>query len=250
MKLKWMRNELDYKPDWKRMSPAEKRQYVWDYYKIPIAILLILVCVIGHMVYRYVTRTYPVLYVAGINVDIDDALQRELTDGFQEAAALGPRDRVICSGGMSMTADETSAYLSGSQVTYLKILGSITGEMLDIVLMDKESFDEFSLRGYLADLEKLASSDTLDETQKELLAQLSPSFTVSALLVEDNAEEAALDQNVEYKAVTEDHMYGIDLSGTALFGPDAFPEPVYLGIISSTPRMDMVLDWLAYVSRA
>ena len=93
MKIRFPGNELDYKPDWKSMKLSDKAGYIWDYYKIPIAIALVMIYLAGYFCYRYVTRKYPVLYVDAVNLTLGEDLSGALADGYKGAAGLQPGGR-------------------------------------------------------------------------------------------------------------------------------------------------------------
>ena len=68
------------------------------------------------------------------------------------------------------------------------------------------------------------------------------------VILEDNADDLALDDSVEYTAVTREALYGLDLSDTPLIRQAGFEDPVYLGIIANSPRLDAVMEYLRYLT--
>lgn len=264
MKFRLPSDPLDYKPDWEKMSKMQKAGYIWDYYKIPILILLVILYFIGYAGYRYAVRTYPVLYVDAVNLFTDDEVTSFLTDGYKEAAGLKPREVVEYQSGLLLTADMSSPYYGqSSAAAQVKVLASITAHQLDIVLMDREAFDIFAQEGSLHDLEALMASEEITEQQKELLTKLSPRFaantagpqagstqvdgTQAGSTQDESGAAAAEEMTEEEMAAGEEHMFAIELSGTKLDQTSATGEPLYLGILVNTPRMDTVLSWVDYL---
>ena len=124
----------------------------------------------------------------------------------------------------------------------MKILGLIDGELLDVVLMNREAFDAFSQNGYLHDL-----AEILPQADDSLYETVRPDLIANLIILEDNAVEHQLDASIPYEAVTEEHYYGIDLSRTQLISAAGFTEPVYLGIIANTPRLDSAAAYIRYL---
>ena len=238
-------NPLDYKPDWKSMSFPQKIGYIWDYYKLLIFIIALILYGIGYAGYRYATRTYPVLYVDAVNVVAGDDLTGILTDEYVRDPVYSKRDRVEFQNGMFLSDDPSGPYFAEAHASQIKILASIAAEQLDIVLMNQDAFDAFSQNNYLTDLTEL--SQRSDLKYADFLSGISEDFRKNLIILSDNEMEASVDPDVTYEAETEEAMLGIDLSRTELFGPDAFPEPVYLGIVCNTPRLDEALKYVAYL---
>ena len=247
MKIRFPGNELDYKPDWKSMKLSDKAGYIWDYYKIPIAIALVMIYLAGYFCYRYVTRKYPVLYVDAVNLTLGEDLSGALADGYKEAAGLQPRETVVISDSLYITDDGSSPAYMHSQTVQIKLTAVIAAQQLDLVLMNAEACDLFSRNAQLMNLEKLMESDELSQQQKELLSQLSSHFVKNTVVVEDNSDELALNPDAEYTAVTREEVNAIDLSSSPFFNTEEFKEQVFLGIISNTPRPDTALSFIGYL---
>ena len=124
----------------------------------------------------------------------------------------------------------------------MKILASIDGKQLDVVLMNKEAFDAFSQNGYLCDLEELLSSEDVD-----LYNRLKPHLVTNTVILEDNSTDLQLDPSITYQAVTEEHPFGLDLSQTSMISDAGFSDIVYLGIIANSPRTEEAIDYVRYL---
>ena len=48
--------------------------------------------------------------------------------------------------------------------------------------------------------------------------------------------------------ISESAVNGIDTSGFSLFRHAGFPDPVYLGIIGNSPRIDSVLSFISFLA--
>ena len=62
------------KASFRRMRPAEKADYIYTYFKLPIFLGLAALALLCSTVYRQVTQKAAVLYSAHINVAVGDTL--------------------------------------------------------------------------------------------------------------------------------------------------------------------------------
>ena len=74
----------------------KKWEHIWAYYKLPIAIVLIVVYILGYAAYRHVTKKEDVLYLGLVNITAGSDLTEQLTTGFAEAQGLTKSSRSIC----------------------------------------------------------------------------------------------------------------------------------------------------------
>ena len=71
-------------------------EHIWAYYKLPIAIVLIVVYILRYTAYRHVTKKEDVLYLGLVNITAGSDLTEQLTTGFAEAQGLTKSNRSIC----------------------------------------------------------------------------------------------------------------------------------------------------------
>ncbi len=220
-----------------------KLQYIWDYYKLPLALFGILLYVLIYILYQHFTYKECVLYTALVNVNAGETLTEGLSSGFLDYMSLSPaQNKSELYTGLYLTDDDQNAYHQYTYASRMKILGLIDGELLDVVLMNREAFDAFSQNGYLHDL-----AEILPQADESLYETVRPDLIANLIILEDNAVEHQLDASIPYEAVTEEHYYGIDLSRTQLISAAGFTEPVYLGIIANTPRLDSSAAYIRYL---
>ena len=72
----------------------KKWEHIWAYYKLPIAIVLIVVYILGYTAYRHVTKKEDVLYLGLVNITAGSDLTEQLTTGFAEAQGLTKKQQV------------------------------------------------------------------------------------------------------------------------------------------------------------
>ena len=227
----------------KTLNGKKRIQYIWDYYKLPLALFGILLYILVYVSYNHFTHKDTILYAALVNVNAGADLTEGLSDDFIKYLNLdSSKNKLELYTGLYLTDNELNAYHQYSYASRMKILALIDGELLDIVLMNREAFDAFSQNGYLCDLDAfLLQEDSVlyDTLEQELAANIT--------VLEDNSIELQLDSSIAYQAITEEHYYGIDLSHTDLIRDAGFEETVYLGILANSPRRDSAVSYLKYL---
>lgn len=227
----------------KTLKGKTKVQYIWDYYKFPLVISGILLYILAYALYNHFSYKETVLYTALVNVNAGEALTQGLSNDFLDYQNLNAsKNKLELYTGLYLTDNELNAYHQYTYASRIKILAVIDGELLDVVLMNKEAFDAFSQNGYLCDLESFllqADSALYDTVKSDLVTNIT--------ILEDNSIDRQFDSSISYHAITEEHYYGIDLSHAELIRNAEFEEPVYFGIIANSPRRDSAVAYLRYL---
>ncbi len=227
------------------MGLADKANYIYTYYKLPIllgAAALFLVC---FSVYRQVTKKEAVLYLGYINISVGDDLESRLNEGFLSAGGADPRKtEVYLYRGLYLSDDPAPENHEYQYASKLKLMAAIESKQLDIVLMNKEAYDIFSQNGYLLDFHTLLSPDD------SLYRFLEPHLIVNTVIIEDNSIEYALNETHRYQAVTEEVTNGLDVSTFPMFQDAGFPEPVYLGVVGNSLRFPAVIQYIEFLAAA
>ena len=228
----------------KTLHGRQKLQYIWDYYKLPLAVLCIFLYIIGYSLYGHFTHKETLLCTALVNVSAGEALTEQLNTGFLDfTGADRKKEQLELYTGLYLTDDENSPYHEYTYASRMKILAAINNKELDVVLMNKEAFDSFSQNGYLCNLEELlAAEDTA------LYNQLKPYLITNTIILEDNSVDTVLDPSVAYEAVTEEYPVGLDLSQTGRVSKAGFDDAVYLGIVSNSLRKDAAVNYIRYLT--
>ena len=225
------------------MTPVQKLEYIFAYYKpalLAAAITLIIVCNVG---YRIITHKDALLYAAYANIAVGDTLDAALSEGFVRAVGENPRrNEVYLYRGLYLSQDASTENHEYAYASQLKVLATIAGEKFDVALMNREAYDMLSASGYLLPLEELLSRDAA------LRSQLAPHLTANDVILSDNAIEYNLNEADAYEAVTERVVNGVNVSSLPLFERAGFSGDVFLGVIGNSPRLDMVLRYIAYLA--
>ena len=222
----------------------KKIGHILAYYKFPLFILCIFLYFIGYKIYGHITHKDVVLYAALVNVAAGEDLTWQLREGFMAYAGTDmSKNELKLYTDLYLTDDELNAYHEYTYASRMKILASIEGKQMDIVLMNREAFDAFSQNGYLHDLDSFLSAEDPD-----LYRALEPSLVSNIVILEDNADDMALDDSLSYSALTQEHRFGLNLSESPYVERAGFGDPVYLCIVANTPRTEAVMSYLRYLA--
>lgn len=231
------------KEKWNSLNFRGKLQYLFDYYKLPIILILIFLYIAGYSIHRHSTQKEILLHAALINVAPGEEVLHQLSDAFMEYTNADTDEYAFqLHTGWYLTDDASSEYLEYTSATQTKILASIANEQLDLVFMNQEAFDAFSQNGYLYNLE-----DLLKTADSELYQKLLPYLVTNIEILEDNAQDVYFDSSVTYTSTTTEYPMGIDLSEASIIKEAGFSDTVYLGILGNTPRTEAVLNYLGYL---
>ena len=187
----------------------KKWEHLWAYYKLPLVLILIALYVIGYISYRNLTRKEDVLYLAMVNVSAGSDLTEQLTDGFAQEQQLTRKQQVNLLGGLllseSDSADEQYVYASE-----MKLLGAVSAQRLDVVLMDEYARDRLLADDYFLDLRTLDASF-------HALSGLNAGGTV------------------------------LDISDTPSVRQAGFSGKVYLGVVQNAPHPERSAAYIRYL---
>lgn len=241
----------------KSLSAKQKLQYIWDYYKLPLIGICILLYVVSYLIYGKLTQKDIPLYIALINVSMSDTRADELTDGFLTFEGFEPSGSEIeLYTDLYLTADVDNEMFAYSYASEMKILGAIDGELLDVVFLNREAFDAFSQNGYLYNLETLlldADPQLYQSLKDSLVTNQTPGETASEQAAGESTSELFSGENTsdmvseEKTSQTEEQPVGLDVSDSPYMADADFDGEVYLCVLANTPRTDMVIHYLRYL---
>ena len=241
--MKSRENILLEKEKFKSLHGLKKIQYIWDYYKLPLVVLCIVLYIIGYSLYGHFTHKDTLLYTALVNISASETLTTQLSTDFLDYLGEDPsKNTMQLYSGLYLTDDESNPYHEYTYASRIKILAVIDNEELDVVLMNEEAFDAFSQNGYLCNLEEL-----LSDTDTALYNKLKPYLVTNTVILEDNSTDLQLDSSLTYEAVTKEYTMGLDLSQTGIIRDAELSDTVYLGIIANSPRTEEAIDYVSYL---
>lgn len=233
------------KAAFQKMDLAGKAEYIFAYYKLPIALGLVALYLCCSTAYRQLTKKEVILYSAYINVSVGDALNAQLTEGFLSASGADPKKTEIdLYSGLYLSENPSLENHEYQYASNMKLMAALEAKQLDVVLMNREAYDIFSRRGYLLDLPGLLSSND------PLYHLLEPHLTANTVVLEDNSIEYMLNETDQYQAVTKEVTNGIDVSTLPMFQEAGLSDSVYLGVVGNSPRLPAVIQYVEYLTAA
>lgn len=222
------------------MSPQKKLEHIWLYYKVPILLVIIAVAILVSCIHRAVTEKETVLCAAFLNVAVGSELEANLTEDYLISRSYDTdQQQILCHRDLYLSNNPSPENHEYAYTSGLKVIATINAKELDLVLMNRESYDLCSGSGYLLDLTELISPED---------PQFSPYLTENLVILEDNAIEITLGEAEEYTAVKEEAINALDVSQLPLFRQAGFSDEVYLGIIANSPRLSECADYLAFLT--
>lgn len=217
----------------REMNPAEKLEYVWEYYKWPILLALLALSVLLWTARRELTKKEPILYLALTNVTVGEDLERALTEGYLTASGKNPKRQEVCLYRDLYLSDDADVlnheYAYASRI---KLMGAVQTQKLDVALMNREAYDLLSSGGYLLPLDEPA---------------LRPILTSNEVTLSDNAIEWQLNEADTHERVTETVQNAVALSGCPRIQSAGFADSLYAGVLINSPRAEEALRFLRYL---
>ena len=225
------------------MRLSEKLDYIFEYYKFPLVLALIVAVAAGSVAYNRLSRKNALLYAAWANLSVGDTLERAMNEGYARDIGANPRkDEVYLYRGLYLSQDASADNHQYAYASQLKVLAAMANRQVDVMLMNREAYDIMSAGGYLLPLDGLlAGADALRRRVSDALAE-------NTVILEDNDIEYRLNEEGDYRAVTETAVNAIELSAFPLFEQAGFSGEVYLGVIGNSPRLDAALQYIDYLT--
>ena len=218
----------------REMNPAEKLEYVSEYYKWPILLALLVLALLLWTARRELTKKEPVLYLALTNVTAGEDLERALTGGYLTASGKNPkRQEVYLYRDLYLSDNADILDHEYAYASRIKLMGAVQTMTLDVVLMNREAYDLLSSGGYLLPLDDPA---------------LAPLLTSNEVTLSDNAIEWQLNEAETHERVTESVQNAVALSGCPLFEAAGFADSLYAGVLTNSPRAEEALRFLRYLA--
>ena len=139
------------------MTPAQKRSYLWDYWKIPALVVIIVVAFVVSMVYSMTHTKKPLLSVAVVDCDSDIGMQQRL----QDYAAMHdiPEDQAVLTDTVVGSSQNGGGAMSQTGMAFYVRMQSGSE---DLVVMPEEEFNEFAQSGYFMDLTSVVPEEWAD----------------------------------------------------------------------------------------
>ena len=157
---------MEKKADFRSLSRKAKVQYVWDYYRWPIATAIAALCFVIYLIYHYATYRDPLLNVIMMNCNDSITADSKGFDEFLEACGYDPKeDSVSLTSSLQFSDGEYSTSYSDTQVLTLMLAAG--GQ--DLFFGTGDEYLDYADQGALMDLSTVLSDELLDRYRDHLI---------------------------------------------------------------------------------
>ena len=139
------------------MTPAQKRSYLWDYWKVPVLVVILAAAFFISMVYSMTHTKKPLLSVAVVDCDSDIGMQQHLQD-YAKAHDIPEEQAVLTDTVVGIVSNGGGAMSQAGMAFYVRMQSGSE----DLVVMPEEEFDEFAESGYFMDLTSVVPEEWTD----------------------------------------------------------------------------------------
>ena len=141
----------DRREAFRRMNAAQKADYIFSYYKLPIVLTLLFAYILCYGLYRHFTRKEVLLCVACANVVISEETAEALSEAFVRYSGKDVRKcEVSLYRNLYLSDNPTLANHQYAYASRLKLLAMIDAEQVDVILMNQEAYNFLAEKEYLA----------------------------------------------------------------------------------------------------
>ena len=213
------------------LTPAKKAEHVYLYYKWYILLGIIALVILGSVVQRELTKKEPVVYMAFANVAVGEDLETALTTDYLVYAGLNAKKQEVYLYKDLYLSDEATFDNNGyAYASRMKLMGAVSAQKMDLVLMNREAYDLLSGGGYLLALDAAL-----------------PHLTENTVILSDNSLDYTLGEAEEHIVETKTEPNAVEVTDLSFFANAEFPERVYLGVIANTPRLAAAEKYMEYL---
>lgn len=212
---------------WSEMDRQQKIQYLKDYYLLPAAGVILLIAVAVSLIWHVARpRTENLLYAAVIDESLDEKKLAQVTaDMSNLLGADGKRKTVQI---------DDSFYVKDGALDKLQVY--LHSQQIDVVILDRELFEEYAGYGYFESLDEV--------TEGDLEKKYGESYQYAAGYKED--DEVSFEDHETGQG--EVKPYGISLSGDNRFTEmsEYIKDPVF-AVAVGTKNPENALKFLEYL---
>lgn len=212
---------------WPEMDRQQKIQYLKDYYLLPAVGVILLIAVAVSLIWHVARpRTENLLYAAVIDESLDEKKLAQVTaDMSNLLGADGKRKTVQI---------DDSFYVKDGALDKLQVY--LRSQQIDVVILDRELFEEYAGYGYFESLDEV--------TEEDLEKKYGESYQYAAGYKED--DEFSFEDHETGQG--EVKPYGISLSGDNRFTEmsEYIKDPVF-AVAVGTKNPENALKFLEYL---
>lgn len=219
----------------RKMDTAHKAEYIYMYYKWFILLGLAVLVIFGNTLHRQLTKKDVTLYLGMANVSVGTELEQALTVDFVNWLEQNPKkNEVLAYKGLYLSSNASTEDHQYAYASKMKVMAAVNAGRLDVVIMNREAYDQLSQSGYLLPLTALPEN-------------LTPYLTENDVILESNAVDVQLNNAQDYRIVTETVTNGLDVSEFPIFRDAGFDGTVYIGFLANVPHYETAVSYLEYL---
>lgn len=216
------RQQLTEKEKLKNMSSKEKLVYLWEYYRIHVAVTIGIIALLSYIIYSIITPNIVTrFYAAFIDCSVDAEVLEKYRNDFSEYLELNPNTETVnFNTSFYLSSDsEYAMTMKQALVTY------VSAQEIDVIIAPESQFSDYAYYGYF---DKVS-----DQLPTDIYSNLTDYLYMSK--TEENP--------VQYS-------YGIYLTETELFKPyqDA-SDPYVLGIVANSKHKENAIEFIRTLFR-
>ncbi|MCD2345640.1 hypothetical protein [Clostridium guangxiense] len=155
----------------KNMSFKEKRSYIWDYYKLHILALLILIAIIVSLIYSMATKQEEYYNITYVGDYIGQDNLATVKNNINKVILNNDKKKIITLN--SVFTDKAS--LASNPQTFQVLATKITAKDIDMSIVDPKFFEQNFSSGMFLNLETLKGFSSLKKSNYKFLTKTNSS---------------------------------------------------------------------------
>lgn len=161
------------KKNWfKELTFKEKLHYIWDYYKIHIIVGLLLIYVLTTFTLSMINRKEYVLNIALIGESVDFDRLSQFSHEVTKELVGNPSDKKEASVDFYKLMRDSQGELILDPASTQKLIARIAAKQIDVIILDKKSFDALAVQGAFLRLDKTEGLDLKDYKVEKTLKDM------------------------------------------------------------------------------
>ncbi|SHH79338.1 hypothetical protein [Clostridium grantii] len=190
--------------DFSKMTNKQKREYIWDYYKLPIIGGIILISIVVSVVNSMVNGEIYAFNLTVIGGYLDTEKNAEIGEDITKLLYQGD-DRTLASVDYYSLMPDQNNVLQLDYNMAQKFTAKVAAKQIDVIILPEEMYNAYLQEGFFLDLKQVSGVNLLD---------------------------SKLAQN-------EEGVFGVYLDSNDFYNIEEYESGKYiLGIVSSTERVE------------
>lgn len=166
--MAWKDELNNAKKVFKNGTTRDKVEYIWEYYKLHILVVVFVVYFIGSVIYNNVTAKEYVLQGIFLNTLVESETVLEMEQDFIEAYPIDTSSEEVFFDASMYYSDDSDAMETSYQTIQVLATRVAAGE-IDFMVADVATLYDFAYDQYFAELSEILSEEQLKDYEPYLL---------------------------------------------------------------------------------